>query len=104
VEVGDVDYKELGKRIRAERTKLNLTQEKLAEKIEISESFLGHIERGDRKLSLETLVKIAQEFNVSTDYLLVGSVKQPPHLFVEETISVLEKVNKKQVKILLNIG
>ncbi len=65
MEVGDVDYEELGKRIRTERIKLYLTQEKLAEKVEISESFLWHIERGDRKLSLETLVKIAQEFNVS---------------------------------------
>lgn len=42
----DIDYKELGKRIRAERQKQELTQEKLAEMANISDSFMGHIERG----------------------------------------------------------
>ena len=39
----DIDYKELGKRIRAERRKQDLTQEKLAEMANISDYFMGHI-------------------------------------------------------------
>ena len=56
--------------------KLNLskergyTQEKLAEICDISTGFLGHIERGTRKLSLDTLFCIATVLNVSIDYLL----------------------------------
>ena len=103
MEVGDVDYKELGKRIRAERIKLNLTQEKLAEKIEISESFLGHIERGDRKLSLETLIKISQTLNISIDYLLLGTMKQPPDTFLIEIINMLDKMDKEQSSMLLKM-
>lgn len=44
-----MDYKALGRRIREERLKRNLTQEQLAEAIEISNSYMGQIERGERK-------------------------------------------------------
>lgn len=46
---GDIlmDYKALGRRIREERLKRNLTQEQLAEAIEISNSYMGQIERGE---------------------------------------------------------
>jgi transcriptional regulator with XRE-family HTH domain len=39
----------------------------------MSESFYGHIERGDRKLSVESLVKIAECFDLSLDFLLMHS-------------------------------
>lgn len=41
-----MDYKKLGKRIREERLRLNLTQEHLSEEIGISTAYLGQIERG----------------------------------------------------------
>ena len=43
-----MNYKDLGRRIRMLRQKQQLTQEKLAEEIDMSSSFLGHIERGTR--------------------------------------------------------
>lgn len=98
-----MDYIVLGTRIRAQRQKLNLTQEKFAERVGISESFLGHIERGNRKLSLETLVKISQELNVSIDFLLLGTIQSPPDALLTEIISALNKVDKRQTKKLLNI-
>ena len=49
-------YKTLGTRIRDERLKLNLTQEELAEKANISPSYMGRIERGERNPTLENLV------------------------------------------------
>lgn len=51
----EVDYVALGQRIRSHRCALHLTQEELAERVGISASFLGHIERGSRVLSVETL-------------------------------------------------
>ena len=42
----------------------------LAEKCNLSVSFLGHIERGSRKMSLETLVTVCEVLNLSADYLL----------------------------------
>ena len=40
-----MDYTRLGKRIKEERLRLNLTQEKLSEKVGISTAYLGQIER-----------------------------------------------------------
>ena len=67
-----IDYEAMGERVRAERQKHGLSQEKLAELCNISISFLGHIERGTRKMSLETLVQLASTLNIGTDYLLFG--------------------------------
>lgn len=67
-------YKLLGNRIRQERLKLNLTQEQLAEKVDLSTSYIGQIERGERNISLDTLVVICKSLGVTIDYLLQDSV------------------------------
>jgi len=56
-----MDYISLGKRIREERLKLNLTQEKLAEEVGLSTAYIGQIERGERSLTLEKLVLITMK-------------------------------------------
>ena len=69
-----MDYIDLGRRIRKQRTQRGWTQEALAERVNVSTSFVGHVERGTRKASLETLVSIANVLDVSLDYLLSGSI------------------------------
>ena len=67
-------YQNFGKRVRQQRILSQLTQEKLAEKADISISFLGHIERGTRKASLDTVVKLANALHVSPNILLQDSL------------------------------
>lgn len=69
-EVCVVDYSLLGKRIREERLRLSLTQEKLAEDIGISTSYLGQIERGERSVTLDKLIPLANRLGVTVDFLL----------------------------------
>ena len=69
-----MDYKDLGNRVRTVRRQHSLTQEQLAEKVGISASFLGHIERGTRVASLETLVAICNTLNVTPEHLLSASL------------------------------
>ena len=69
-----MDYKTLGKNIRKYRHLKGLRQEDLAEMCDISSSFMGHIERGTRKMSLETFVSLANALHVSTDYLLYSQL------------------------------
>ncbi|MDD5897566.1 MAG: helix-turn-helix transcriptional regulator [Clostridia bacterium] len=75
-----MDYVDLGKRVRARRTALNWTQEHLAQEIGVSTSFIGHIERGSRKASIDTLVMLANAMKISTDELLGGSLSMPNDL------------------------
>ena len=69
-----MNYTDLGRRIREERQKLNLTQEKLAEAINVSTAYIGQIERGRRCPTLDTLICIANTLGVSIDYLLRESL------------------------------
>lgn len=59
-----INYAAIGAQIRRRRRELRLTQDELAEMADIAPSFLGHIERGTRKPSVETLVRLAEALNV----------------------------------------
>lgn len=69
-----MDYRRLGDKIRRERKKLNLTQAALAEAIDISDTYMGAIERGERSLTLDTLVRLVNRLGVTVDYMLADSV------------------------------
>ena len=68
----ELDYGKLGMRIRQVRKTKGWSQNMLAEKCGISMSFLGHIERGSRIMSLETFVSICQALETDADALLWG--------------------------------
>ena len=67
----------LGLRIAALRRQANLSQAELAGRLKISPSAMGMYEQGRREPSMETLVAIARELQVSTDYLLTGRAAGP---------------------------
>lgn len=71
-----MDYEDIGRRIRIQRRYLNITQGELANMIGVSPSYIGHLERGNRQASLETLVALANALDVSTDYLLSLSLER----------------------------
>ena len=79
-----MDYIKLGQRVREERLKLNLTQAKLAEDIDVSDGYMGQIERGERNLALDTLVRLANRLGVSVDYLLKDSVVSTDDSMLEQ--------------------
>ena len=64
---------EVGERIRNLRKDLNMSREIFAEMIDISDVFLGQIERGEKSLSLKTLCKIVKFTGSTTDYILFGT-------------------------------
>ncbi|NLG25645.1 MAG: helix-turn-helix transcriptional regulator [Clostridiales bacterium] len=65
-----VDYRLLGAHIRRVRKERGMTQAQLADAVQVSASFLGHIERGSRVLSVNTLVSLARCLGISLDELL----------------------------------
>ena len=64
-----IDIKKLGENIRKERKRQLLTIEQLAEKVGITDNFLGKIERGEGTPSLQTIDSIACALNVGIDFL-----------------------------------
>ena len=65
----DID---IGERLRSVRENMKMTREEFSEKIDITDSFLGQIERGERALSAKTLKKVVRYTGISADYLLFG--------------------------------
>lgn len=68
----ELDYGKMGTRIRQVRKIKGWSQEELAKSCGISMSFLGHIERGTRIMSLETFVRLCSALDVAADELLWG--------------------------------
>ncbi|CCQ98055.1 Transcriptional regulator, XRE family [[Clostridium] ultunense Esp] len=91
---GKLNFKDIGARIRLEREKLNLTREKFAEIVGLSSFYIGQIERGDRRMSLETLAKIATSLHQSVDYLLYGEDAYEVKIELGKDFSVLESTDK----------
>ena len=65
-----MELKQMGKRMRFARQMAELTQEQLAQKIGVSASYLGLIERGARRVNVEMLYDICVQLSVSADVLL----------------------------------
>lgn len=60
----------LGKRLKQLRDEFGFDQKEMGRKLNITSSAYGYYEQGRNEPPLETLVKIAEIFNVTTDYLL----------------------------------
>ena len=65
---------EFGQRIKEERNRLGLTQEELAEQLNIGYVHMNSMENGRRGCSIDLLLELSEIFGVSTDYLLTGRV------------------------------
>ena len=61
-----------GKRIKGLRKENKMTQEKLAEKLNISRVHMANIEIGDKAPSIDLLIVMSEFFCVSLDYLVLG--------------------------------
>ncbi len=97
-----MNYEMLGQKIRACRKSKKYTLEQLAEKLDVSTTFIGQIERATGKPSLETLVKIASALEVSTDELLfedLGEKAASSHFLkrVDELTSSFTQKEKNMV-------
>ena len=81
--------------------KRGFTQEKLSEICSVSVAHIGHIERGTRIPSLETLFKISKELNVSMDYLFFDSQNYISGVF-KSIYAQLEGKSEEKTKIFLS--
>ena len=98
-----MDYIKLGERIREERLKLNLTQAKLAEDIDISSTYMGAIERGERGITLETLVRLVNRLGVTIDYMLADSVSDTDLNILEQFKQITDQQPLERKQMALNV-
>lgn len=87
---------EIGNRIRTIRESMKLSRNTFSEKINISEVFLSQVERGEKSISLNTLINICNTTGVSSDYLLFGNTENAsiPNRLVKILSQLPEEANE----------
>ena len=93
-----IDIKIIGANIRKERKRQMLTIEKLAERANITDNFLGKIERGEGMPSLPTIDSIACALDVSIDFLKGTMEYDTEHKFIKNIMEInnLSEYNKQK--------
>lgn len=68
----DTDLREIGKRIQLCRKQQGLTQEQLAEQMNVSIQMVSNLERGNKAIRIDNLIRLSRILHISTDYILTG--------------------------------
>ena len=93
----------IGQRIRKYRKACMMSQEELAEIVNISTTHMSHIETGNTKLSLPVIADIAEALNVSVDDLLSDTPAMGEDCCAKEITALLNGATTKERKIVLDI-
>jgi transcriptional regulator with XRE-family HTH domain len=96
-----VNYKEIGEKIRNERETFEMSREKFAELLNLSPFFVGQIERGERKMSIGTLINVSECLHVSIDYLIFGEKRNEQEY--DKLLSLISKCSKTEANIIEEI-
>lgn len=95
-----MDFIRMGQRIKARRLEMKLTQERLAELTNLTDTYIGAIERATSKCSLETIVAIAKKLDLDMNYLLFGITYKNIDSVFSQTLDKIP-LNKKDLYIKL---
>lgn len=98
-----LDYAAIGQRIRMFRIKRGWKQSDLAEKSGVEPSNISHIERAATKLSLPTLVSIANALEVSLDEIVYNSLIKNKHIYVKEIDELVGDCDPKELSTIIQI-
>ena len=98
-----VDYVLLGELIKFWRQKRNLTQEMLAEKVELTPGFISLIETGKKRASLETLIRVCKELEITLNDLLVVNQITQPNDYNVEFVQLISNLNEFERNLIFEI-
>lgn len=97
------DYGIIGRRIKTARENKGLTQEKLAEELDVSNAYISKIERGKTPISLDRLSELSHVLEQSTEYLLSGSDSASDDYLRNEIIAMLEGCSAEKIKLISKV-
>ena len=100
----ELNFRLIGHRVRDFRLDRNLTQEKLAEMAGLPVPYVSHIERGSRKASISTLIKIAGALDITVNALLLGWQPNETVTLDSDVKSLLGDCSPRERQILIRIA
>ena len=100
----ELDYRAIGKRIKIERIKTDLTQKKLAEMSGVSPTHMSNVETGTTRVSLTTMVAIANALGVTLDDLMCDSVTHARVQFEQDIADVLADCDTYEIRMIADMA
>ena len=101
--VSELNYVQIGQRIREARNAKGWPQAELAFRAGLNSAYVSHIETGKTKLALPTIVKIANALSVSVDELLYDSMEQVKVVYDKKIAEELEDCDPAELQAFLEI-
>lgn len=98
-----MDRISLGKRLREERLHCGLTQEQVAEAVNVSTTYIGLIEHGERSVTLDKLVALSQCFHVSVDFLLQDSIPLKGSIQEKQLLTLWHTATESEREMILSV-
>ena len=95
-----LDYVAIGRRIKAARMKQGMTQEELAEHVQVSTAHISKIETAYTKPSFQVVVDIANALQISIDELLVDNYIYPSVYLHKDFEPLLENMTADELRIM----
>ena len=99
-----IDYSVIGSRIKQARLAKNMTQEDLADKVDISVAFLSRVERGNSHINLKRLNQLCGLLDVSECYLLNGASSSSENYLDKEFTDLIKSVSPEKQKLIYNVA
>lgn len=97
-----MEYELIGKRVKKARREKGITQEKFAEELGVSVSFISQVETGEKKFNLARISEVSKILERPISYFVDGyEGKSEDDL--KEIIDLLKRMNDKQLKLALNV-
>lgn len=97
------DYRIIGKRIKQAREDKGLTQEGLAEHLDVSNAYISKIERGKTTVNLNTLSTICSILDVSPIYILSGASSSSNDYLRNEITDMLKDCSAEKIKLIADV-
>lgn len=92
----------IGERIQSRRRQLGYTQEQIADMMNVSIQMVSNLERGNKAIRIDNLIRLSQILMVSTDYILTGKGTTEDAKTLTERIASLPEKEKKMIELLID--
>ena len=99
-----LDYTIIGERLKKARLAKKLTQEQLAEKLEVSVAFLSRAERGNVKINLSRITQLCDLLDTSISDILTGTVSNSKDYLTEDFSNLLKNCPSEKLKLIYDIA
>ena len=99
----NIDYKLIGKRVKGARKSCGMTQEVLAERLNVSIGYVSQVERGITKISLDLLGAISAILDCDVAFLVTGSAINSTEYMEEEILHEIRRLDEKKRKYILHL-